>query len=211
MLREDSKTIDVGCHKGEVLDVILSTSPKGFHYGFEPIPDLYSKLVDKYSVNSSIRIINAALSDKKGKSTFNYVVTNPAYSGLQKRSYDHEGVLDMSISVDCFILDEVIDHHPIDLIKIDVEGGEMGVLQGGRQLINKDQPLIIFEHGLGASDHYGTTPAMIYDFFNELEYELFTLEDFLKNKGHLLSNEFEKQFYHKINYYFVAQHKTAKN
>jgi hypothetical protein len=36
--------IDVGCHKGEILDLMLKYAPEGEHYAFEPIPYLYQEL-----------------------------------------------------------------------------------------------------------------------------------------------------------------------
>ena len=53
---------------------------------------------------------------------------------------------------------------PIHFMKIDVEGAELQVLRGAIQTILKYKPVIVFEHGLGAADHYGTKPEDIYDF-----------------------------------------------
>jgi hypothetical protein len=43
-LRPDSNCIDVGCHKGEILDLMLKYAPNGTLYAFEPLPHLYSAL-----------------------------------------------------------------------------------------------------------------------------------------------------------------------
>lgn len=45
VLRKDSNCIDVGCHTGEILTWILKLCPKGVHFAFEPIPDLYRYLI----------------------------------------------------------------------------------------------------------------------------------------------------------------------
>ncbi|MFM7401390.1 MAG: FkbM family methyltransferase, partial [Bacteroidota bacterium] len=83
--RPDSHCIDVGCHKGEILDLLIAAAPRGVHYGFEPIPDLFDKLKQKYGTDNRCHILDIALSDNKGTASFNYVVSNPSYSGLQKR------------------------------------------------------------------------------------------------------------------------------
>ena len=44
--------------------------------------------------------------------------------------------------------EELINEKRVDLIKIDVEGGEFAVLKGSEKIINKFHPVIIFEHGL---------------------------------------------------------------
>lgn len=53
-LKINSNAIDVGCHKGEILDLILKHAPSGKHYAFEPIPDFYNTLKLKYSSRCEI-------------------------------------------------------------------------------------------------------------------------------------------------------------
>jgi len=158
--------IDVGCHEGEFLDMFLEKAPTIQHLGFEPLPDFYQNLQKNYG--KRCLIFNTALSDQKGQSTFNYVLSNPAYSGLQKRNYDKPNEKDTSITVQTDLLDNIIKpSNTIDFIKIDVEGGEYQVLKGAQKTIIANQPHIIFEHGLGAADVYGTTPEMIYELLVE--------------------------------------------
>ncbi len=48
-----------------------------------------------------------------------------------------------------------------------MEGAELGVFQGAVQTLKASKPHIIFEHGLGGADHYGTTPQMIFELLVE--------------------------------------------
>ncbi len=206
-LQSNSNCIDIGCHKGEVLDLMIAASPNGLHYGFEPIPMLFDQLIEKYK-SPRIKILQLALAADEGTTSFNYVKSNPAYSGLIKRSYDHEDVVDETIQVETKILDNCIPSKlKIDLIKIDVEGGEFGVFKGSHRILTNDKPLVIFEHGIGASDHYGTTPADIFDLLNGYQYRIYILEDYLQQSSSLSKSDFEKQFYQKLNCYFVAAHR----
>lgn len=206
--KPDSNCIDVGCHKGEVLDIIRKYAPVGTHFGFEPIPMLFEKLEKKY-INTTSVISNIALSNKKGSSTFNYVVSNPAYSGLVKRKYDKPNEVDQEITVQTDQLDNVLDENfKIDLIKIDVEGGELLVLEGATETIKKNQPVIIFEHGLGASEFYNSSPEKIFELFKNLNYQISLMERYLKNDASLSFDEFKNQFYSKLNYYFIAYPKS---
>ena len=43
VLEDESTFIDVGSHKGEVLELALKISKKGKHFAFEPIPNLFHK------------------------------------------------------------------------------------------------------------------------------------------------------------------------
>ncbi|MCX6180690.1 MAG: FkbM family methyltransferase [Bacteroidetes bacterium] len=203
-IKASSNCIDVGCHKGEILDSILKLSPKGRHFGFEPIPYLFNALKEKY--NSKATIYPYALSDKNGTSTFNFVKNAPAYSGINKRNYDTANPDIEEIKVELKTLDELIPSDiKIDLIKIDVEGGEFGVLKGAKNLLKKDKPTIIFESGLGASDFYGTKPNELYDFITiEIGLKIYTLKSFINQHSPLTTKEFEECFNTNKEYYFVA-------
>ncbi len=202
--KPDSNCIDVGCHKGEVFDIMITYAPQGQHIGFEPIPAMCEALLRKYAgTNHAISPI--ALSDKKGQVTFNYVLTNPAYSGLQKRQYDKPDEKDTLIEVQTDLLDAVISaDKKVDFLKIDVEGGEFGVLNGAKETIKRHKPVIIFEHGLGASDAYGTTPDKVFGLLTECGMAVSTMENWLNGKPPFSQSEFEQQYYEKINYYFIA-------
>ena len=165
-LKRDSNCIDVGCHKGEILDLMLCYAPDGKHYAFEPIPYLFNNLKTKYK-NKKVEIFPYALSDNSGESTFQLVKNAPAYSGIKKRRYDISNPDIEEIKVTLKTLDEIIPaDEQIHLIKIDVEGGEFGVLKGAKDLLKKNKPTIIFECWKGGSDYYGTTPNDLYDFIS---------------------------------------------
>jgi hypothetical protein len=60
-------------------------------------------------------------------------------------------------------LDDVLpaDYVPT-LIKIDVEGAEAAVFRGGLETLRRHKPIVIFEHGLGGADRYGSGPADVW-------------------------------------------------
>jgi hypothetical protein len=96
-------------------------------------------------------------------------------------------------------------HDRVDLIKIDVEGAELEVLRGSKRIIEKFHPIIVFEHGLGASDHYNTKPEDIIQFFDSLQYQLFTLKGFIEDESPLSNNEFIEYYLTNKEYYFLAK------
>lgn len=204
-VKSGSNCIDVGCHKGEILDIILRLSPNGTHFAFEPIPPLFAELKSKYS--DSCTVLPYALSDSAGTTTFNYVKNAPAYSGINKRKYAVAEPDIEEIEVGLKRLDDIIPEElMISLIKIDVEGAEMGVLRGAKDLLKRCQPLVIFECGLGASEFYGTTPEAVHDFFaNEVGgMGIYTLRDFIAKRSPLSLEEFVRTYQTNSDYYFVA-------
>ena len=204
ILKPDSCCIDVGCHRGEILDIMLRLAPKGKHYAIEPIPSLFEQLCQNYK--GKAEIFSFALSESAGTTTFQFVKNAPAYSGIRKRSYAVSKPEIEEIQVELNTLDKIIPAgQQIDFIKIDVEGGEFGVLKGGRQLLSKYKPVVIFECGLGASDYYGTKPKDLYHFVtSETGLRISTLKSFIGHGDILSVEQFETCFNTNSEYYFVA-------
>ena len=201
----DSNCVDVGCHKGEILDLLLMAAPHGTHYGFEPIPVMFQNLQSKYAGWTNCLFFDIALSNQRGTSSFNYVVSNPSYSGLLKRRYDRAHEEDTLITVRTEKLDDIIapEFH-VDFMKIDVEGGELMVLEGAVETLKRCKPVVIFEHGLGASELYGSTPEKVFDLLESCDLKVSLLDRFMKNTLPFSKEEFAKQYYERLNYYFIA-------
>ncbi len=209
-LQPHSNCIDIGCHKGEVLDEMIRFAPNGNHYGFEPIPDYYDFLHKKYTGKKNIHLIKKALSDSNGSAEFNWVKNAPAYSGLKERAYAIKNPEIEKIKVELTTLDEcAMDYPQISLAKIDVEGAEMKVLNGAKKFIQQHQPLIVFECGMGAADFYEVKPEQVFEYFTDLEYNMYTLKGFLNNPEGLTQSQFKEMFDHNIEYYFVASPKKS--
>nr|WP_294894327.1 FkbM family methyltransferase [uncultured Pedobacter sp.] len=204
VLTRNFNCIDVGCHKGEILDLILKYAPDGKHYAFEPIPYLFQSLKIKYFDKATLYPF--ALSDSSGKTTFHLVKNAPAYSGIKIRKYDIENPDIEKINVTKERLDAVVpENQKIDLIKIDVEGGEFAVLKGAIHLLKNHKPIILFEFGKGASDFYGTTPSDMFEFLSlEFKYKIYTLEYFLNKQEPTKKDEFINYFENGTEYYFIA-------
>jgi FkbM family methyltransferase len=205
-LRNSSNCVDVGAHKGEILDLILSLAPKGQHTAFEPIPQMFKKLQATYQ--NSVKVYPYALSNRTGITHFNVVLDSPAYSGLQQREYKTAHPQIETIEVEVHQLDEVLStrNFPIDLIKIDVEGGELDVLKGATQILSTDRPTLIFEFGKGASEFYGTMPHHMHDLLTHHGYQIWTIGDFWSNKNSLDSDTLKSVYENQSDYYFVAKY-----
>ncbi len=203
--KPDSVCIDVGCFKGEILSLMMKYAPGTHHIAFEPIPEQYLILKEKFGDRADIYPF--ALANENTETTFNHVISNPTYSGLKKRKYKGEENI-QEIKVQVRKLDEVISNEiPIRLIKIDVEGGEYDVILGGMKTLKRWMPVLIFEHGVGGADRYGVHPLDMYRLLvKDLGYSIGLMEEYLKYgmvKG-FTKIEFEEQFWKGKNSYFIA-------
>ncbi|MBP9214998.1 MAG: FkbM family methyltransferase [Chitinophagaceae bacterium] len=203
-----SVCVDVGANEGKVLMLMHKVAPLAKHIAFEPIPVLYNQLYKKY--NHIAQVFEVALSNRKGISTFNCVLTNMAYSGLLKRPYDRVEE-DTQIEVQTNLLDAYIAATSnIQLIKIDVEGGEMLVLQGAIQTLQRCKPIVLFEFGMAGANAYGVNPLAMFQFFSEtLNYEIFTLQNWLKGNAALSFSQFNSLYEANTEYFFLAAPTTA--
>ncbi len=204
VLNANSTCVDVGCHKGEILDLFLEKSPNGNHFCFEPLPHLNQQLQLKYGKTN--RIFSCALSETEGKTTFNYVKNAPAYSGIKQRRYDIDNPQIEVIDVELKTLDSIVgEQEKIDLIKIDVEGAELGVLKGAKKTLMRCKPVVIFECGIGASEFYGTKPDDMFNFLtDEIGLNISLLNRWLANEKPLSKEEFDSAFENNTDYYFIA-------
>ncbi len=158
-LAADSNCLDVGSHDGRFLSEMVRIAPLGRHIAYEPLPPFADKLTKEFA---SVDVRGLALSNVNGTSDFTFVKNLPAYSGFRRRKYPSTPTIE-TISVPTARLDDDLprDYVP-SLIKIDVEGAEQLVIEGAIETLKRHRPIVLFEHGKGASDYYGTAPSDIY-------------------------------------------------
>ena len=193
ILEKDSNCADIGASYGELLGHMQRLAPRGRHFAFEAIPASAAHLRAKFP---HVTVVEVAVSDVEGTSEFHHVVSNPGYSGLRRRSYPRDDFEVQVVRVRTAPLDALLPADvKLDFIKIDVEGAELQVLRGAMQTIRTHRPCILFEHGKGAAEHYGTTPEMIHDLLvGECGMRIWTLRGFLENAPPLDRADFAAQF-----------------
>ena len=175
-LGPESSCIDVGCHIGGMLAKFLRTSPRGRHVGFEPLGYKAQWLRKKFP---EVELHNAALAEAEGEAEFAENLARPGFSSLGAPADSYGG--SRMIRVRCETLDGLLDHpQRFALLKIDVEGAELFVLRGGRKLIGRDSPLILFESSHDGAARLGLTREALFDFLHDdLDYRVYLIKDFL--------------------------------
>jgi FkbM family methyltransferase len=163
-LSPDSCCIDVGAHRGAVLEDIVRLAPRGRHLAYEPLPEFAAELRSAFP---GVDVREAALSDEAGETEFIHVRTSPAYSGFRERAYPGQEEL-QRIRIEVQRLDDALPPGFVpEFLKVDVEGAELQVLAGGIETLTRHKPLVVFEHGKGSAGAYGTKPEDVHELLVE--------------------------------------------
>ena len=188
LLKADSNAVDVGCHIGSFLSLLLKHAPAGKHVAFEASPRKGGWLKTRFpSVDVQVR----AVSDTNGVLTFQENDARPGYSRLGAAPGPGLRAIDVPV---CRLDDALASRNDIGLIKFDIEGAELAALRGAEALIRRCRPAILFECG---SEYFLAREKLdrrqLYDFVTDaLGYRIFGLVDFLYDKGPMAFDEFRK-------------------
>ena len=200
-LSAGSNCIDIGAHRGAVLSEMQRVAPEGRHIAFEPLPHLAELLRHEYP---NVDVRESALSDHSGESEFAYVHgAAEGWSGILFRPLPPGEEADVEqITVRLDRLDDLLDpdYRPA-VIKIDVEGAELQVFKGAVETLRRHHPIVIFEHGTGSAEAYGTLPRDVFTFLqDEAGMRIFDLD----GGGPYTVEEFEQVFFSAARVNFVA-------
>jgi FkbM family methyltransferase len=157
--------IDVGSHIGSVIAEVQHHDGSISIIAIEAIPEKAERLHRKFP---RVAIYNYAVGDQSGKVSFFINTRKSGYSSLGKAT-SAEGLREITVSMRR--LDDLIFADNVDVIKIDVEGAELGVLRGAKKLIQDNRPVIMFESGPDINE-LGYTKEQIWEFLTYAGYTI---------------------------------------
>lgn len=164
---------DVGAHKGEFTINLIKNIKFSKIYMFEPQSEIFFKLKKKFFKSNKILLHNMALSNqrKKKKLKINIKTSTSTFSSYNKQSYwgKIKNFLLTGSNKTSFIKSEFVktttldffckknNIKNIDLLKIDTEGHELEILNGGKFILaNKVKYLIIEFHSSNMYKNYSS-------------------------------------------------------
>ncbi|MFX1522631.1 MAG: FkbM family methyltransferase [Promethearchaeota archaeon] len=148
---------DIGANVG-IYSLLFATKSK-FVYAFEPLPRNLKYLCKTINLNKveNIKIIPYAVTNKVGISWFQ------EGENVAEGKLGPNGALRVkTISLDNFIKNKGVEPN---LLKIDVEGAEISVLEGAKNYMIQKKPILLIE------THGDTLKKKVFKFLNEIGYK----------------------------------------
>lgn len=118
---------------------------------FEPIPFIFDNLKDNFKDYQNVFLNNIALSDKKGKIDLfipegSSIDSMSGSSIIQETTQVHSYQFKKKIEVETETLENYFKSHNLpSVIKLDVEGAESLVIEGGLEFFKNNSPIISLE------------------------------------------------------------------
>ena len=177
LARPDTHVFDVGANIGLMAIPILSAHPAVHVTSIEPGPNVYKCLAEtrrQSKYNDRWTVINKAIAETSGQLTFHECLNgNDAFSGIRDTG---RGGASRAIEVSAVRLDALwqeLGNPVVSVIKIDVEGAELGVLLGAPECVEKNRPAILIEWWPENYSTYGTQGESLLAFATRYEYRVF--------------------------------------
>ena len=133
--------VDAGASIGDITLNLTEVFPNSVIHAFEPFPEFFKILDEKSEINKRIIPYSCALSDSDGVGFLNINKSEDTNSLLNSdvhASNPHSNLLETkeTTEVETKKLDQIFPNETIDLLKLDLQGGEYNALQGAINLIN---------------------------------------------------------------------------
>lgn len=161
---------DIGAQSG-CFSLLSKIHKDTFWYSFEPVPTSFKLLRKNIEINNitNIKTYNIAISNFKGVEKIKIPTSNHlGLPTLGKNPPHIKSYYELDVSLD--LLDNILER--VNLVKIDVEGAELLVLDGMKNIIKKNKPIIFLEVALGCLKGFDKTLQDILNKIEEINYHI---------------------------------------
>lgn len=163
--------VDIGANIGNYTIALKNAYPTSTIHSFEPNSINYQRLVKNIELNEfkNIKANQLGLSDKKGELNLYFEDKNMGAASLAESAGSKHEVIKLD-TLDNYCTQNSIEN--IDLLKIDIEGGEINCLKGGVGILEKTKKGIIqLEVDYGHCKRLGYTAEELFEFPVQFGYQ----------------------------------------
>lgn len=170
---DDLVFLDVGANCGLYSLNVARRFPKSHSYCFEPVPstrELLSANAEHNGLSSQITIVGKALGEeiKPVKMTASYSAMDHLIAGDAGNELSPLIVEVAMTTLDTFVRERLLDR--VDFIKCDVEGAELLVFKGAREVLESFHPPILLEIEPRHTERFGYAPEELDAFLRSFGY-----------------------------------------
>lgn len=160
---------DVGANIGNHSLFFRRYYPKVF--SFEPNLRTFKVLSLNSELSDNVQCFNVGLSDTERTAFLNI---NSANVGGSHLAADDSYRSDAQQEIQLKTLDGFsnIFNGKLGLVKIDVEGHELSVLKGGKEILTRDKPVILFEQQV---ENFTNGQSLVYEYLKSIGYTKFAI------------------------------------
>lgn len=175
MICDDFVILDIGAQSG-CFSLLSKFFPNTEWYSFEPDPTNYELLIKNLELNNinNVNSFNVGISNKIGNQKLkilkNHRGLNNYGENLIRFRIDDPNVICIETPVDT--IDNLFYNKKIDLIKIDSEGSEFNILEGGKDTLIKYKPKILLEYYEPNLNQFNKTFKDLHNLFDDLGYQI---------------------------------------
>ena len=154
-IANERDAIDVGANIGFYAVMLAKMTKKRRVLSVEPASNALKRLrrnIEMNNVGDRVEVFSGVISNRTGSTNINLIPGKEEYSSMGEIKHpavvsDGKAVGAVTEDVASITLDAVVEQKSLDpgFIKVDVEGFENMVFQGGRQVLDKYRPVILSE------------------------------------------------------------------
>ena len=188
---------DVGAYVGDTINKFNSSFPESYIHAFEPYDESFSFLKNRFQKTDKILLNNVALGDRALKNTKMYITQNKGSSSLLQpakgaNEYWEGNPLstEKEVKVETITIDKYCQQYnieSIDILKIDVQGNELKVLQGAKRMLKEKRVKLIFTE-ISIAPNYKEQSEIdeVIKLLRENEYKIFNFFKMKHKAGKLI-------------------------
>ena len=175
LVRPGDVVLDIGANIGSLaIPLGLRIGPEGHVYAFEADDTVYEVLKKNIEANglANIASINAIVSQNPGRYTRVRADGNMGATRFRMEDPSVESNIEV-LSIDSWFTEQCVETSRVDLIKIDVEGMDVDVLQSSADVIDRFRPIVYMEIGKPLLREVGYSSEAVETMLEEKGYHFF--------------------------------------
>jgi FkbM family methyltransferase len=172
--KKGTAVLDIGANYGQ-MSVILSkhiaSIGAGKIYSFEAEPFVGQVLKNNIEINNckNVEIILGAVYHKSGEKV---VFPEPDFKRFSAYgSYGIDPLAKSGRTIETITIDSLQIKEPVSFVKVDIQGSDLFALQGAKETILKNKPVIIFEYEEQFQEEFKTSFNDYVEFVKSINYK----------------------------------------